>query len=191
MLKASSERLQAGETVLYVDYEDSAPSIVHRLLSLGLAPDTIRHGFAYIRPDEALGDATLPDLDKALQAEPSIAVIDGLTEAFSQQGLSPLDNSDVAQWLELLPRTIVRTGTSVVLLDHVVKDREQRGRYALGAGHNLAGVDVAYSMRVLEPFGRGRDGVTHRDPTVTQSRYGDRDPVTPPLTGSRSHGGLR
>ena len=44
-------------------------------------------------------------------------------------------------------------------IDHVVKDREQRGRYAIGGQHKLAGVDVAYSMRVIEPFGRGRDGV--------------------------------
>jgi hypothetical protein len=44
------------------------------------------------------------------------------------------------------------------LSQRVVKDREARGRYAIGAQHKLAGVDVAYSLEVLDPFGRGRDG---------------------------------
>lgn len=158
-LKVCAERLRAGENVLYIDYEDSAPSVVRRLLELGLPTKVITDGFTYLRPDEPLTDITVGDLDAVLGQEPSIVVIDGVTEAFSAQGLSPLDNTDVATWLDILPRKIARAGASVVLLDHVVKDREARGRYAIGAQHKLAGVDVAYSMRVLEPFARGRDGL--------------------------------
>jgi hypothetical protein len=95
----------------------------------------------------------------ALKADPTLAVIDGVTEAFSRQGLNPLDNGDVATWLDLLPRKFARAGMAVLTLDHVVKDREQRGRYAIGAQHKLAGVDVAYSLKVIQPFARGRDGL--------------------------------
>jgi len=156
-----AERLERGEDALFLDFEDSAPSIVQRLLDLGASSEAISSRFHYIRPDEALSDHSSPDFDAALATMPTLVVIDGLTEAFSVQGLSPLDNSDIATWLDILPRRIIRTcpGAAVNTLDHVVKDREQRGRYAIGGQHKLAGVDVAYSMRVIEPFGRGHDGV--------------------------------
>jgi hypothetical protein len=41
----------------------------------------------------------------------------------------------------------------------VVKDTEGRRRHAIGAQHKLAGVDVAYALAVVEPFGRGREGL--------------------------------
>jgi hypothetical protein len=158
-LGASAEQLAAGHTVLYIDFEGSAAEIVGRLRALGVNPEAIRRRFIYLRPDEPLAAGALTDLDTALARKPTVSVVDGVTEAFNVQGLSPLDNSDVATWLELLPRRIVRAGSAPLLLDHVVKDKEQRGRYSIGAQHKLAGVDVAYSMHVVEPFGRGKDGV--------------------------------
>lgn len=158
-LGACAEQLAAGETVLYIDCEDSATSIVQRLRALGTDGDAMRRRFIYIRPDEPLAAEALTDFESALESTPSLAVIDGVTEAFSRQGLNPLDNGDVASWLDLLPRRLIAAGAAVLLLDHVVKDREQRGRYAIGAQHKLAGVDVAYSMRVLEPFAHGHDGL--------------------------------
>ncbi len=67
-------------------------------------------------------------------------------------------NIDVAKWLDLLPRPLREPRAAVLTIDHVVKDKEARGRYAIGAQHKLAGVDCAYTATVLEPFGRGRDG---------------------------------
>jgi hypothetical protein len=159
-LKACHEEMLIDRPVLYVDFEDSAPSIVSRLLALKpqISPERVARWFIYVRPDEALSGPAVSDLDTVLAQVPSLAVLDGVTEAYSQQNLSPLDIDDVAQWLKLLPRRLVRAGAAVLLLDHVVKDRENRGRYAIGSQHKLAGVDVAYSLRVIEPFGRGRDG---------------------------------
>jgi hypothetical protein len=106
-----------------------------------------------VRPDEPLSD-----IEPLLALRPSLAVLDGLTEALVLHGLDLRDNTDVARSLALLPRPLQRSGASVVLLDHVAKDTEARGRWAIGAQHKLAGVDVAYLLDVLEPFGRGRDG---------------------------------
>lgn len=158
-IEACAQQLAIGKAALYIDYEDSAASIVQRLRELGVSDETIAAHLTYVRPDEPLADAAIQDLEAALAREPVLAVIDGLTEAFSRQGLSPLDNVDVAIWLDVLPRRLVRAGCAVLMLDHVVKDREQRGRWALGAQHKLAGVDVAYSVRVLEPFAPGREGL--------------------------------
>jgi hypothetical protein len=101
---------------------------------------------------------------------PTLAVIDGVTEALALHGLDLGKNPDVASWLALLPRRLMAMGTSVVQLDHVTKDKEARGRYAIGAQHKMAGVDVAYRLDVVEPFGRGLDGRSRL--IVTKDRPG-------------------
>jgi hypothetical protein len=59
----------------------------------------------------------------------------------------------------------------VALLDHVTKDAQGRGRYAIGAQHKLASIDgAAYSLEVVRPFGRGLTGVARID--VTKDRPG-------------------
>ncbi len=158
-LHACAGEMRAGFAVIYIDFEDSAPTVIGRLLALGVERTVIRELFIYIRPDEPLVAAALADLNGALEANPTLVVIDGVTEAFSRQGLSPLDNGDIALWLDLFPRRFARAAAATLSLDHVVKDKEQRGRYAIGGQHKLAGVDVAYSMRVVQPFGRGREGI--------------------------------
>ena len=70
-----------------------------------------------------------------------------------------------------VPPTVVNPfsaeGAAVVLPDHVVKKREDRGRYSYGSERKQTGVDVHLGMVVLEPFGRGRTGkakiTVHKD----------------------------
>jgi hypothetical protein len=52
----------------------------------------------------------------------------------------------VASWLELLPRWAARLGAAVLVLDHVVKNVETRGRWATGSQHKLAGLDGVPSL---------------------------------------------
>ena len=59
--------------------------------------------------------------------------MDGITEAMSLHGLQLQDNNDVARFMVMLPRRFARTGAAALLIDHVTKDRETRGRYAIGA----------------------------------------------------------
>lgn len=168
-LAACTERFLAGQRVLYVDFEDTAPSIVARLLALGACAEAIRDRFVYLRPDQPLDERARRYLQEAA-VDVTLVVLDGVTESLAQQGLNLESNSDIAAWLELLPRPLARAGAAVVLLDHVVKDREQRGRYAIGAQHKLAGIDAAYTVKVITPFGRGREGKVKL--TVAKDRPG-------------------
>jgi KaiC/GvpD/RAD55 family RecA-like ATPase len=168
-LHAAAECLSDGGRVLLVDFEDSAPSVVARLLAIGADPNRILEQLVYIRPDEPLAETAVREFGQAAK-NVTLAILDGVTEALTLHGLDLASNTDVAKWLEKLPRPLARAGAAVLLIDHVVKDREQRGRYAIGAQHKLAGVDCAYSVRVLEPFGRGRNGTVQI--TVTKDRPG-------------------
>lgn len=155
-LHACAMELEQGRAVVYLDFEDDEGGVVGRLLTLGAQPNDIRNRFAYIKPDEsflALGNRQ--DLADVLgDLCPSLVVLDGVTEAMSLHGLELKDNTDVARFGKMLPRWIADQGPATVALDHVVKDREGRGRYAIGGVHKLNGLNgAAYILENRQPFG--------------------------------------
>ncbi len=153
--------LQAGRSVLYVDFEDDEGGIVGRLLALQTPPEAIRDRFAYVRPTEAIGaGVNLTDLGAVVSAHrPTFAVIDGVTEAMTMHGLNPNDNSDVATFGRILPRRLATAGAATVCLDHLPKATDNRGRYAIGGVHKLNGVDgAALLLEGRDPFGIGLTG---------------------------------
>jgi hypothetical protein len=99
-------------------------------------------------------------------------VVDGVTKAMVLQGLDIRDNKDVAEFLTKLARPLADAGAAVLLIDHVTKDREGRGRWELGAHHKLAGTDLTHMLEPIRSFGRGsgRDSV----PTLRRLDYGRR-----------------
>lgn len=171
VLAACAERLNAGDYVLYVDFEDGPATISERMLALMVEPDVIRERMIYLRPEDALGEQGRALVEDFINNyAPTLCVADGVTEAMHLHGWSIKENDDVAAFLKAVPRLMVRGGAAVILIDHVVKDRESRGRFAIGGQHKLAGVDVALKLDVVHPFGRGREGVAKI--TVDKDRPG-------------------
>lgn len=159
-LQAVVEVLGIGGAALYLDYEDSSRGILGRLLALGADPAAVRARFVYVQPAGAFGLSEKLELERILaRLNPDLVVIDGVAEALARDGRSEDKASEVVGWIEKLPRWMARTGAGVVMLDHVVKDREQQGRWARGSGAKLAAVDGAtYVVRVVTPFSRHRAG---------------------------------
>jgi len=153
----AAQQLVLGRDVVYVDFEDDAASVIQRLRVLSVPIDVIFRRFRYVRPEH--GPA--PDEATALLAgvpRLSLVVIDGVTELMMLQGLRTTDDTHVAEMLAL-PKSIAARGPAVLLLDHVVKDRQQRGRYATGSQHKLAGVTGAsYLLDSDEAFAIGKSG---------------------------------
>jgi len=145
-----------GGHVLYLDCEDAPASIISRLLALGAPADAILDRFTYVRPTDPFTAATLDALLARHTYE--LAVVDGLSEAYTLLGLNPLDNVEVAEFLAALARPIADTGAAVLLIDHVVKAKDIRSRYALGAQHKLAGVAVAYTTHAIHAPSRTEAG---------------------------------
>lgn len=165
-LIACVQTIRAGGHVLYLDFEDTADTVVTRLLALGARPAQVLERFHYTQPHEPVmtrGRFTPANADLADTLErypPTLAVIDGVTEAMTLHGLDLLGNADYATFHGFLPRRLALAGAAVVQIDHVTKDREGRGRWAIGAQHKLAAMDGAvFSFQVAKPFGLGRHGV--------------------------------
>jgi hypothetical protein len=158
-LLAALQELDAGHDVTFVDFEDRADRVIARLLALGARPQQIRDHFNYIRPDRPLDDTGRHQLAPALTGR-TLVIVDGVTEAMTLHGYDLNSNEDSARFQALLPRWIADHGPAVVMIDHVVKDKEKQDRHAIGAQHKLAGIDgAAYMVKAIQPFARGKRGI--------------------------------
>ncbi|MGA0894614.1 MAG: AAA family ATPase [Ilumatobacteraceae bacterium] len=161
------QTLDEGGTVLWIDFEDDDRGIVARLLSLGVDRSAIAEQFVYVRPDEPLHDrsgrATAGNVAfGAVLASRAfdLAVVDGVTEAMTTEGLDLMSNADIATWSRRVPKRIVdATGAGVIVIDHVTKSTEGRGRFAIGGQHKLSGLTgAAYVFDVTKRLSRSTNG---------------------------------
>ncbi len=159
---ATAQELKADRDVIYIDYEDSARNVVKRLLLLGVTGEQIVAHFHYVRPSAKPSSPTSlggwrETLDYADTA--TLAVIDGVTSCLAYAGLDSNSGDDIAAWYNTMPRLISACGPAVVLIDHVVKSKDNRGRYAGGSMQKLALIDgISYSVDMTKPVGKGVRG---------------------------------
>ncbi|SCG60296.1 bifunctional DNA primase/polymerase [Micromonospora inositola] len=173
-LMCARDVLLSGGRVLYVDFEDDAATVVGRLLDLGVLADRLRPAsgqFRYVRPEGAprAGDVlallTFPD------GPAELLVYDGWTEGAALMGQDIMSQDDIAKWRQALVKPALTLGTATLTTDHVVKNRDARGRYSIGAQHKLAGLTgVMFTMEVTKTWGRGSKGVSKV--LITKDRNG-------------------
>jgi hypothetical protein len=172
---AVAQALDQDEDAIILDFEDRAQTIVARLRALGVSDQKMIDHLHYIRPETALDPASRTQLT-TLAATCTVAIVDGITEAMTMHGLSLMDNEDVARWLALVPNLVANQGPAVLQVDHVVKNAEARGRYAIGGQHKLAGITgTAFKMLTVKSFGKGTKG--HAKLVIDKDKHGDVGPI--------------
>jgi hypothetical protein len=175
-LLAVIQELEAGNNAAMIDFEDRGESVAARLLQLGANPDHLRDPtrWRYIRPDVALDANGTARLDAAVTGC-TLAIIDGVTEVMNLHGMSINDNDDVARYVQMLPRRIADLGPAVLQIDHVTKDSETRGRYAIGGQHKLASITgTAMKALIVRSGGKGEHGVIKL--VLDKDKHGDVGP---------------
>ncbi len=152
--------MNAGNAVVYIDFEGDEFDVGGRLLTVGALPEVITKRFTYMRPESGITAASKSLLRQILgDLRPTFAVIDGTTEAMVMHRLDPLSNADVATFGRRLPGWLAKRGPAVLSTDHLPKSVDNRGRFAIGAQHKLAGLDgAAYVLMNRQPFGIGITG---------------------------------
>lgn len=164
VLQVQCARLIAtGRPVLYVDFEDDAASVTQRLLRFGATPQQIADHFDYRRP-EVHPQSTPAELDAwmdMLARSYDLAVIDGVTDSLGIFGFSTQDNDEITKWMRTFPRNLAdRTGAAVVVIDHVTKNAETRGRFALGGQAKMNAITgSAFTVEIDQPLGDGLKGI--------------------------------
>jgi hypothetical protein len=196
-LAACVEQVNTGAHVVYIDLEDSAEGITERLTALGAHPGLL-YGpdrlFHYVRPDDPI-DPT--GITRLVRLGPTLVVIDGVTEAMSMNGFSIKDNDDIAVFLKVLPRVFARAGAAVILIDHVVKNKDERGDDAIGGQHKRAGIAAsatssrrsdrsAATWAAPPASSRPRTGSATSEPDAPAAAPQASSASSPPATPSRS-----
>ena len=172
--------LAAGGDCLYLDYESEALDVVGRLVDMGATPDQLRAHFTYVHPEG--GTHMSPGDHEAFLATVAskpwaLCVLDGTTDSIAFEGLDANSGADISTWLSAIPRRLQKTGATVVVIDHVAKAAEGRGRWAIGSGHKLAGLDgVSFTLTTLVPLAKAVGKPEHTGKalvTVNKDRGGD------------------
>ena len=159
---ATAQELKNNRDVIYIDYEDSARNVVKRLLLLGVTGEQIISHLHYVRPSAKPSSPTSLDGWRETLAyadTATLTIIDGVTSCLAYAGLDSNSGDDIAAWYNTMPRLISACGPAVVLIDHVVKSKDNRGRYAGGSMQKLALIDgISYSVDMTKPVGKGVRG---------------------------------
>jgi len=155
--------VEAGQDVLYLDFESDPASVVERLCTFGASPAMIGEHFHYVRPgaNPLLVASEGAAWHQLLAGSYALVVIDGVTDALTMFGHATKDNDGITAFSRDVPRRLAdQTGAAVVLVDHVTKDNDSRGRFAIGGQAKMnALTGAAYTVDVAEPLGRGLRGV--------------------------------
>jgi 5S rRNA maturation endonuclease (ribonuclease M5) len=153
------ERIEAGETVMLLDLEDTPVSIVSRLRLIGLGPEQIPAQLIYIRPTDPFTPAVMQYLTRMISdREVTAVVIDSLGEAFGTEGINEDRDNEVGPWLRAVARVLADAGPAVVLVDHSTKSSD-RQLHASGSKRKKAAFGGAsYLIEVVTGFAKGKDG---------------------------------
>jgi hypothetical protein len=159
-LMLAKEEMQAGHPVAWADLDAMGPGeILLRLRSLGVADDLIARRFCYKEPTERLAGGRLLDVCEEIEERGvRMFVLDAFNAVLRLHGLDPNKTPDVeAFWFEIAD-AIGRAGAAPVLLDHVPKNPDARGKYAYGSERKASGASVHIGFDLLEALTRGGRG---------------------------------
>lgn len=159
-LQCAAAELLAGNYVVYIHFEESNPAgTVERLLLLGIPGHVLRKQFMFVSPEKAAKQDSMTYL---LSLRPTLVILDGVNEAMSLHGNEIRNEDGAAAFRRRLVKPCTKEGAAVLSCDHVVKDKEGRGRYALGSIHKGNALNGSLiSLENAEPFGRGQRGRSH------------------------------
>ena len=148
------QQIVRGKHCVVIDYEMNKRNWFDRLRALG-AKDAQLGLVHYCSPDEALravlaygAEGYNVDAVKMLTSEVqrisklgelTYIVIDGVTNAMTQNSLNYIDNNDIAKFWQILPECLVRlTGACIAINDHVPKNNAGATVLPIGGQHKMA-----------------------------------------------------
>jgi hypothetical protein len=158
------EHMRAGEgTFALVDFEMGEHAARLLLHDLGATLDEIGSVY-YITPT---GPPEQADLDAITAAGVTLAIIDAAAGAYSASELDDNKRADA----EIFSRTWIAPlwlrNITTIVLDHVVKNSDARGKFAIGSERKLGTVDVHLGLEAVKQLHRGTSGLvrilTHKD----------------------------
>ena len=155
---AALEAIRGGENVAYIDFENGPYGFRQILADVGASKTEIENGLIYL-PAENPPDAA--DITWLLDEEVTLVVIDSGAGAYNISSLDDGKRGDVEAFAQLWIDPLWRAEITSIVLDHVVKNQDSRGKWAIGSERKSGSVDVHLGLDVPEgkQLTRGGEGV--------------------------------
>jgi hypothetical protein len=154
------QEIRAGNTVIWVSYEDTNEDlIVERLKQLGVT-DEQRHQFIFIAPQTQLVEGAEHLAELAATTQATLLVLDSVGEAMSVEGVDEDKDRDVGPWFRHTIRLIHDRLPDLTILpiDHTTKSRDNV-LYPSGSKRKRAIVTGrSYLLNARSPFAIGQIG---------------------------------
>lgn len=152
-----------GATAGLLDFEMGGYDARQRLRELGATPPEISR-ILYLEPDER---ATPQRIAQLAAHKPHLIVIDAAAGAYALEGLDDNKRLEVERFANLYIGIFWRNGIATILIDHVVKNADERGRYQIGSERKLGSSDVHFGFDTIKAVSRGSNGhyklIVHKD----------------------------
>lgn len=157
------EVIRAGQQIVLIDFEMGQWDARRRLIELGATMSELA-AIAYVEPAERAEGIVI---ERLVALSPGLVIIDAAAGAFDVQDLDDNKRKDVERFARVFVEPFRRERIATIVLDHVVKNAEARGKYAIGSERKVGGADVHLGFEVVHPIKRGSHGlykiVTHKD----------------------------
>lgn len=159
--------VETDNQVVWVDFEQGPEVTRARFEALGLTGPLLE-SIHYIAPREPLGDEDRLHLIEDLAwVRPALTVFDAYAGLLGVHDLDPDSSRDIERVNRHVVDVFRDAGSTVLILDHVVKQKDARSRYAAGSGRKLAEVEVHIGCERIKHFARGTAGAArlrnHKD----------------------------
>jgi hypothetical protein len=145
--------LDIGLPVCWVDLDAMGPgAMLERLQLLGVTDEQIGD-FLYYEPSGQLTATPKTDLTATIAARGiRLCVIDAFNPILGLHGLDPNSVPTSRQFWTHIADPICRAGAAPVLLDHVVKNADNRGKYSAGSERKASGAIVHLGFKLARDF---------------------------------------
>jgi hypothetical protein len=163
-LVAGLEHKRAGHGEFgIVDFEMGEHATRLLLSELGATDEEIAAVYYAV----ADGPPGADDVAALVAAGVTFMVIDSAAGAYDASALDDNKRQDAERFARTWIEPLWKNGIATVLIDHVVKDTESRGKFAIGSERKLGTVDVHLGLEAITPLSRGTTGLfritTHKD----------------------------
>jgi hypothetical protein len=145
------EEIRKGENVLWADFETGRAEMLERLRDLGLTDSEIESSFIYMEPTGPLAEGAIrADVEALIEGWRPLVVIDAFTGALEIHGCDPNSGTEIARSFRTVIQTFRAWGGAVVILDHVPKNRDARGKFSIGSERKIGAQTYIFRLRLLD-----------------------------------------
>lgn len=158
------EQMRAGlGPFAFLDFEGDPASVRLLLGELGASHEEIG-AVHYVQPE---GPPELGDIDGIEAAGVTLVIIDAAAGAYAVTNLDDNKRLDAERFASTWVRPLWERGLTTLLIDHVVKNGDSRGGWAIGSERKLGQADVHLGLTAVTALSRGGEGLirvaTHKD----------------------------